>query len=152
MPGTGGRRRSPWVGLGCPRFRTCRPWPGSCKLTKNRPFARPLPLPWANWGHYPLGALFLHSSPPWRRTGKSLSAGPRPFPAAGPLLTVAESAEQPAALRKAALVTVEQVWPTGPKAAPLWDRLNRLAAQETAGEVKRQAEEAVKKIAPRRHD
>jgi HEAT repeat protein len=78
--------------------------------------------------------------------------GGRAFAATESLLRLAEDPAQPAALRLAALVTVEQVWPTGPKAAPLWDRLTRLAERDPLAEVKRQAEEALRKIAPRRRE
>jgi HEAT repeat protein len=78
--------------------------------------------------------------------------GSRAFSAVDPLLSIAEAKDQPLALRKAALVSIEQIWPTGPKATLLWGRLVRLAEKDTDAEVRGHAADTVKKIAPRRQE
>ncbi|HMO34468.1 MAG TPA: HEAT repeat domain-containing protein [Gemmatales bacterium] len=75
-----------------------------------------------------------------RKLGPAASAG------IAPLLTLAEKKSSDATLRQAALITLENIWPTGAKEPSSWDRLLKLAESAEVDSLKQTAQQVVRKI------
>lgn len=76
--------------------------------------------------------------------------GPQAVAATPGLLTIAENPIASVALRQAALLTLEAVWPTGVKDNTAWERLQRLSTSANEAAIKKAASQAEKKIGPLR--